>query len=707
LGNRAGAGWLACVALLAAASSVWLHRAAVIDLDDATSNEVMFAREPLSRVAFDVPWTDQSPLSFVLLHYWRLWGEGPLAIRALNLLLLAASLLLFYAVARRLCPLPRVAVAAVALAALSPASLWAARGGRMYSLHLLLWVATLYCLVRYSEGKRARDLAGVVITCVLAIYNHFIGFVSTATALAWLVVEALAESRRAPPGDRAEHRRRLLGPPVAAGLAIFVLVQPQVMRMLALLQLPPAVVPGQAVPAGWLPFLNAVSSFLFIAAGWGRFDSQAVLLRSAYLAGIYLLVVMGLARGSARLRRLTLVTVLLPLVMIGMAAGRMDFRPRHLFYLLPLVWLAMANGALGRSSEGLRFPPALARAALAILAGTTVASAWLVHNKLPEGYFEWTKLMQGLVQLRRPGMEVYMAPGPLTGTPTLVASRMAPATLVIQPLSRERRLAFLAQAAEGRDFAFLSQYWSPPDAEYDWRARYLEGLGYRSLALTAPGTTARVFTRGGLPAASEGAATTTLTPGAAGPMRLAAASTLKDHLGGLRVLRTGAAGAGRVDGRWELAPRSATVMHETPGPDGEGGLGARWQLGDAPWDAVGLTRQRSGGEPRSGLWAHPKHGTRLVIEADEASLGRVLEGFYGLTDFSIERALAAGVRRPVGFRVLVDGRPVLARQAHPVRGWQAFTIHLAPRAPATSRLRVEVDAEPDSWAHFVFDLWAR
>src|SRR5437773_2079914 len=84
--------------ILAAAWAVWIHRLGVADLDDSASNEILFVRRPLWTVVSALPWTDQSPLFFALLHFWRKLGEDPAAIKALNLLLLTASVLLLHEV---------------------------------------------------------------------------------------------------------------------------------------------------------------------------------------------------------------------------------------------------------------------------------------------------------------------------------------------------------------------------------------------------------------------------------------------------------------------------------------------------------------------------------------------------------------------------------------------------------------------------------
>jgi Dolichyl-phosphate-mannose-protein mannosyltransferase len=893
--RHARASWVTAALLLAAAWPVWTHRLGVIDLDDAASNEVLFARRPLPQV-IDVPWNDQSPGAFVLLHYWRKLGEDPATVKLLNLVLLTASLLVFHAVARRLCR-PRVALAAILLAVLSPASLWLARNGRMYSLQLLLWTIGLLFMARYAQSRRPADLAGLTAATLLGIYNHFIGYVSAATVVLWLVVEAVAGSRSEPPEDRAMERRRRLGPPLAVALALGLLAEPETMRLLAVLRAPPPVVAGQALPGGWLHYLDAVSSFWFMNGGWGSLEPHARALRAAYLAAAYLLFVMGLARGSARMRRLVVVTVLFPLAAIGLAAGRLDFRDRHLFYMLPLVWLAIANGALGgEAEEAVPVPRRVAAAAVGLLLALGAASAWLLHAKLPERYVEWTKLMQGVLQVHRPGTAVYMTPSPFTGSPELIASRLAPtAGFVIRPLDESTRLDFLAAASEKRDCLLLRQEGTPGSPERDWRVGHLTSLGYRRLALAVTGADAELFTAGEGPAlssvgmlgprpsvraavdwargrlrdpsrprhasalgrglvarvdaggtareatffmsqggesgywrlsaadhdrveevrtpidgvdrpailagttdasllliaaagteAAEGLGLTcaswpvspadprgvvsaqvfvdgeeailatcplgrwetaaaripggtdgrvvTVALSAVGMDRadvafhlaatrppapdasartsplpaggLSAGHTLKDEISRLRVFRTAASGFGRVPGRYETVPRSAAVMHEAGGAGAaSGGIGARWELGELPWDAVGLTLQASGDDARWGLWAHPRAGTTLVIETGEVALPRGLEGFYGLTDVAVDQGMGAGVTDPIELRVLLDGRPVLARTVPRARGWVPFAT--AAGQPLRGRLRIEVASARDTWAHFVFDLWPR
>jgi len=123
------------------------------------------------------------------------------------------------------------------------------------------------------------------------------------------------------------------------------------------------------------------------------------------------------------------------------------------------------------------------------------------------------------------------------------------------------------------------------------------------------------------------------------------------------------------------------------------------------WDAVGLTRQPSGGVQRDGLWAHPRDGTTLVIDAPRTVTGTVLRGYFGVTDFSAAWAARGRVTAPVQFRISLDGQLVLEREATRAPGWRAFAVPI-PEGAGERSLRIEIASATDKWAHFVFDLWS-
>ena len=188
-------------------------------------------------------------------------------------------------------------------------------------------------------------------------------------------------------------------------------------------------------------------------------------------------------------------------------------------------------------------------------------------------------------------------------------------------------------------------------------------------------------------------------------VRLTSELPLSQGLRQLEVTRVGRGGE-RVGARFDPALLSASAMHERGREAGEGEVHGRWVLGEPPWDAVGFTRQVSGAEARDGLWAHPRDGTSLSIEAEVAIDGAALEGFFGLTDFSIEHARSRGVEAPVHFELALEGFLLVQTEVARTPGWSRFRASVPPGPSGPRRLRVRIASEDDTWAHFVFDVWA-
>jgi hypothetical protein len=189
----------------------------------------------------------------------------------------------------------------------------------------------------------------------------------------------------------------------------------------------------------------------------------------------------------------------------------------------------------------------------------------------------------------------------------------------------------------------------------------------------------------------------------AGPIVLTGGHRLSDRVEGLRVHRL--AGSRRIDAQGDGRMYTAAEMHEAVHPGVEGGLHRVWALGALPWDAVGSTRQRSNSEPRKGVWAHPRNGTTLVIEAPAVQVGGQLRAFFGFTDHSLRQASVTGVTAPVRFAVSMDGKTIIERTVDRTAGWTDISIPMAA-STGERRVRIEISSASDSWAHFVFDLWS-
>src|SRR5471032_2272541 len=78
--------YVSVIAILALGWAFWLQRMGLNDHDAGVSNELMFARAPVTTILCCNPWPDQSPLYFLVLHITRLASESPFAIQFLNAL---------------------------------------------------------------------------------------------------------------------------------------------------------------------------------------------------------------------------------------------------------------------------------------------------------------------------------------------------------------------------------------------------------------------------------------------------------------------------------------------------------------------------------------------------------------------------------------------------------------------------------------------
>jgi hypothetical protein len=887
------------ILILTVGWTFWLQRMGVNDHDDAAANEILFAREPVTTIVLHNPWPDQSPLYFLVLHATRRLGESPHAIQFLNGLLLTMTLAATYVLGRAFSGSVIVAQGAIFLGAISPASLWLVRNGRMYSIQVLLSVLSLLCVLAYLDRRERRDLAAFAVFSVLHIYTHFIGFLITAVLALSLVADTWFEAQR--------RRRRgapepweSLRPIALAGLAILLAVVPQLLRFISLVRHGIPLRFGLSAPVLSRAFLDRVTWFWFINADWGRLARGGRVVTAVYLGSIGALAAAGLVAARRRHGGIAALCIAIPVVGLGLAAGYVDVRTRYFVWLLPLLWVAVASGAVGtlhgRSVADARtgFAQGI-RSALAVV--VVAGSVWLLWHKVPERYAQWTKLMIGVQQIYQPSIVVYMPPGPPAGTPRLLASYrgLASGLADIRPLSSATRAQFLTEVERTRDFVFLAQ-WSFENEELAWRSRYLVDRKYQRTVFPVWGARAEIFTHGEIDELSraqrlegdsspssivswarrrlhekrraaaaapligeavvaridaQGAlregrlftsqygengswrlgpaewdvieqtrafsgaveravitadptADTVLvaafpavkmktsvsvtygivesgsrlvsgadvniqlyvdgvkkadavcpnrpgwnelivdtaslqgtpadivvlmtsrershfafdvatssritsmpihdpTADASGPAVLVGGSTLKDWIDRLSVYRT--SDTARIEAQHVLDVRSAGDMHEAAGPNGEGAVRTRWVLGPAVWDTVGVTRQRSGGEARDGLWAHPRDGTILVIEASVAPMGHLLRGYFGITDFAIAKAAELGVTAPVRMKILLDGRLSFENDVPRVRGWRTFAVPISD--PQTIRsVRIEIECATDSWAHFIFDLWS-
>lgn len=677
--------------LLAVAWAVWLQRFGVNDHDDMLSNELLFARNGLGTLLFHIPWADQSPLYFLFLRVVRLFGTTPAAVQAANGLLLTVSLVATYVLAFEFSGSVAVARGALLLGVLSPTTLWLVRMGRMYSLQVCLAALTALAVLRYLRGHRASTLAAIVALSLANIYTHFFGFLICGLLLLPLLADVWATRATRPdaPGPRPAPDAVIV-----ACLTIALLSIPQMVRLWHLVGSGGPGTGVNSLPGFGTDFLRRVGWFWFVNADWGTLRRGEQMLTLTYLGSVVLLAVAGLVAAGRRVGAAAAVWIVVPLVAIGLVAARMDVRDRYFAWALPVVWMVVATGGLAPLPErwvkgGWADVARGTRAALVL--AVALGSGWLLWNKLPERYAEWTRLMDGVQQVYEPSMVVYMPPSSASGSPTLLVSeRDVPEGLrSILPLTPDTHARFLSEVDQGRDFVFLV-YGALENDELHGRQRLLQERQYQRAVLTSFAVRAELYTRqpstrfttperiplgGTIAAVADWAHARLASDGAAqsGPA-----------LSRALVARVDADGTARV-GRVFMSQRG-----EAPA----------WRLGPQDWDVVEATRATSGGQAADVVSAHPANQSTLVVGYRQVPMARSLDLLYGIRDSGLGFREGASVE----VRAYVNGQLAGEVSCPNTAGWKHRFFDTAALDGRTADVVLLITTANDAARHFAVSL---
>jgi len=164
--------WVAPVVLLLVALGVRLWRigAESLWLDEATS--LFLARKSAAGV---IAWTAKDihpPLYYLLLHFWRVFGESEAALRSLSAVAGALSTVVLHALGARLFD-RRTGFVAGVLLALAPIHVWYSQQARMYAWLGFWALLSSLCLVAFLDSRRARFAVGYVLASAAALYTHY------------------------------------------------------------------------------------------------------------------------------------------------------------------------------------------------------------------------------------------------------------------------------------------------------------------------------------------------------------------------------------------------------------------------------------------------------------------------------------------------------------------------------------------------------
>ena len=212
---------------------------------------------------------------YAFLHVWRVFGNGPLALRLPSALASIATVIVTERVGRRLLG-PGPAVLGAALLAVHPFATTYARDARPYALVTLACMTALLLELRAREDPTARRLAGCEVVAALAVLLHL-----------YAVLPLAAFGLALLPADRSERRRRVVAHlavvPVVLGVLLVSLHQQGQLAWVPGLSLL-RVLSGLALLSGGAAPLVAVAGIVVWAARGGLPEPA----RRVLLAGVLL-----------------------------------------------------------------------------------------------------------------------------------------------------------------------------------------------------------------------------------------------------------------------------------------------------------------------------------------------------------------------------------------------------------------------------------
>ena len=125
------------------------------------------------------------PLYYAVIKVWTaVAGASEAALRLPSACFGAASVVLTYALARRIIP-PRAAVLAAFFSAVAPLGIMASQDARMYTLLELLTLGATLALVRAAATRRRPAWAAYAGLVALTVYTHYLGLLVVAAQGLW------------------------------------------------------------------------------------------------------------------------------------------------------------------------------------------------------------------------------------------------------------------------------------------------------------------------------------------------------------------------------------------------------------------------------------------------------------------------------------------------------------------------------------------
>lgn len=403
----------------------------VNNLCDAASNEILFSQNSLSKILFDLRWKDQSPLYFIVLHFWYFFFNfDPFWYRFLIMIFVLGTGFSLFKLSLYITEKFLPSLLTSFLFIISPLATWCVFSGRMYPITLLLVTLSALYLTRFLHDRKTSDIVLFILCNSLSIYNHFIGFwISGLFFLFWLTVEVA--SSLALKTSLKENLIKKLTPWLFAVSAVQTLVFPQILRMGSLMSSPPQHSEEWSISTSLNDYIDTVINFNFINAAWPFIVSNyASELRIILIAIISLLLIRGIYLLSPKEKFLISLFTMISVAVLYLTTTHLDIRDRYFIYLSPFAFLAIGSGLFfekdtidsNKNTRLTKWTCLLSRTSRCLAAALLIPTyLWMSLDKTQAKYQEYSRLTQLLDKIIPENTSFYSSRGYARGIPSIAA----------------------------------------------------------------------------------------------------------------------------------------------------------------------------------------------------------------------------------------------------------------------------------------------
>ncbi|HLD86803.1 MAG TPA: glycosyltransferase family 39 protein [Candidatus Nanoarchaeia archaeon] len=187
------------LAILLCAALLRLHHIGESGYNEDESFSIQLASQKPGAILSNIEDEPHPPLYYLLLHYWMgMFGISPTSTRSLSVFFGVASIFLMYWMGRLLFDEETGIIAALVLA-LSAFHIAHSQESRMYSLMVMLTLASMIFFIKIIRECSNRHLGFYLASSILLLYTHIYGIFIILSQSVYAALISLNASKRAPP----------------------------------------------------------------------------------------------------------------------------------------------------------------------------------------------------------------------------------------------------------------------------------------------------------------------------------------------------------------------------------------------------------------------------------------------------------------------------------------------------------------------------